>query len=357
VGDYAFRPYDPSLRDQVIGLQRLAFGGSTASNDAYFHWKYEQNPYVAEPVFTLALEGERLVGMRGFYGARWSAGPGATPVDVPVGAETAVHPDHRGRWLVDRIMRVALPDLAARGYPYAFNLSGNPAVRAISLRAGWKPAAPFATWRRARPPRGLRAAYLRLRRQARRALRIPAGDLTTLHERRDLTGVTITNNPDPEAMAQLVERTRDGRLGHVRDAAFYRWRLRDPRAIFRTLELREAGRLGAFLALAQRGSRGNVIILDWAAEDPARLAPLLDLVVAAPLRAIAIWSTTVPPDVRALLAERGFAPAEEPAPPGREPALLAVPTAPTDDPTWSLCDHPLLDQTCWDLRMSCSDAY
>ena len=71
---YRFVEYSPEYKEQISALRSRTFGGDLAFNTGYFEWKYEQNPYLEEPHFYLALNGEEVVAMRGFYGSRWQVG-------------------------------------------------------------------------------------------------------------------------------------------------------------------------------------------------------------------------------------------------------------------------------------------
>ena len=63
---YRFTRYRPSYREQIVRSQTALWSPDLALNSAYVAWKYEQNPYVGEPLIYLALQNERVVGMRGF---------------------------------------------------------------------------------------------------------------------------------------------------------------------------------------------------------------------------------------------------------------------------------------------------
>ena len=73
----------------------------------------------------LALCKEKVVGMRGFYGAKWEVGDSRQTAFVLCAGDLVIEPEHRRRGLFPRIMATALTDLAARGYAYVFNLSAS----------------------------------------------------------------------------------------------------------------------------------------------------------------------------------------------------------------------------------------
>ena len=92
---YEVRRYRSGDRAQVLDLQRHHWGSSLALNDAYFRWKYEQNPYAPEIRIHLAFQGERLVGMRGFFGTQWEAGVRGAAAPIWCPDDLVIAPDRR----------------------------------------------------------------------------------------------------------------------------------------------------------------------------------------------------------------------------------------------------------------------
>ena len=114
-----------------------------ALNAAYLTWKYEQNPYLDEPLIYLALENERVVGMRGFYGTQWQIGRSGQIVVLPCTGDTTIAPEHRNRGLLRQLLRFVQDDEALAAFPYMLSFSaGAPRI----------PGAQYATRGRSRPP-------------------------------------------------------------------------------------------------------------------------------------------------------------------------------------------------------------
>ena len=61
--DYEIVGYSTAFKTQIIELRRRVFGGSAEFNVKYFEWKYEQNPYLDGPLFHLAVDADRGIGM------------------------------------------------------------------------------------------------------------------------------------------------------------------------------------------------------------------------------------------------------------------------------------------------------
>jgi len=356
--DYQFASYEPRFRPQIVELFARVFGGTRARSDAYLSWKYERNPYLPEPLFTLALDAGRVVAMRGFYGARWTANDASTSILAPVAADTAVAPEHRGRWLFDQMMRRATDDLRARGYDYAFNFSANEAVRLLSRRAGWHQLAPYALWTRPSPLRGRAGVLPRAGRRLRRRLGRTSAELHALDRLPASTGVIVSTEARPQAMADLVSATRDGQLGQLRDAAFYRWRFEDPSRRVRFLFVENGSELDGFFVFHQHHGRGALHLVDWAWRDRDTRRLLLRAAVAPRIPDLAIWSVTLPEGLLSDLRTVGFVHAPSAEPRARTQAgMLITQLAGAISDEWTLDGVPLLDADRWALRMADSDAY
>ena len=121
---YEIVSYHSAHKGQVAALQSYLWTRDASLAARYFEWKYEENPYLKEPLIYLAFQGSELVGMRGFYGAQWELGRPREVCTVLVADDLVISPRHRDRGLVTLIMKAAFEDLANRGYRHVFNLSG-----------------------------------------------------------------------------------------------------------------------------------------------------------------------------------------------------------------------------------------
>jgi GNAT superfamily N-acetyltransferase len=367
---YRLVPYDPAFKEQIAELQRHLWHGGRALNTAYFEWKYEQNPYLGDPLVYLALDGRRVVGMRGMFGSRWEAGRPAESFLVPAADDLVIDPDHRGRGLFAQIMQAAFADLSRLGFQYAVSLSPGPATLASSLASGWQSLGPMHVVRREVPPgpagRRLRAELARhrlLRRGVRRVARV-AGTDRRMFARLDARqrsgaragwpGVSVSLTPRVEAMAGLVRRLgHDGRLRHVRDQTYLDWRFRNPLHEYRFLYL-DGERLEGYMVLQRyrlHAGRG-VNIVDWEATELSGRADLLGAAIDwGQFSRLSTWMAAVPPDAAALLQEAGFLPGSEGLLARHLPTILvrAVDGGPASELT--AAGQRLRDPRSWDLRM------
>jgi GNAT superfamily N-acetyltransferase len=375
--EYEIVRYRPELKAKLLQLQTHLWGPDAELNRAYFAWKYEQNPYVSEPLIYLALQRGEAVGMRGLCGACWEVGTPPARQVMPYADDLVIAPGHRNRGLHTRIMQAAFADLAERGYAWVVSMGGGRITVLGSLAMGWQSIgsmepvgwrAPHARWWRSmRAFAGRRRLLWRFRESGLLEARCESQPFLHLDRavgRRPGRGshpVRIEREARPAAMAELVARLpHDGRVRHVRDAEFFAWRLRKPGHEHRFLYW-DDGRLEGYLVLQQyrtvRAAPRVVHILDWEAGDERVRAELLR---AAQRRgrfpALVCWSAAVPPAGAQLLQHAGFEPTDLK---NRERGLpTALVRSVTDDlplDQWMVGGRRLQEPGSWDLRMLYQD--
>lgn len=341
-GDCEIVPYSEDLRDGILELQRHHWGADLGRNLAYLEWKYRENPYLEGPLIHVALERGRPVAMRGMWGARFEAGSSGWAATLPCAGDVVVAPGHRGRGLFASLTRTAEAALAERGFPIALNGSASPVTYVSSRAIGWRSIGPLGrVARQPRPP-------LRLRGWLRAARRLPAP-------------LTRGDAPRAEDMAALVARLgHDGRIRHVRDAAYLAWRYRNPFSCY-VFWFWDEDRLEGYLVLRHDpGDSQRVHLVDWEASRPEIHAALLE----AALRefgasaCVEAWREALPRDARGRLARAGFAPDSGAGAVERaRPTMLIqrLGDAAGAPGAWTLARLPLLARESWDLRMVYSD--
>jgi GNAT superfamily N-acetyltransferase len=283
---YEIVQYRPEHKGQVAAFQTYLWTHNAGLATRYLEWKYEENPYV-EPLIYLAFHGSELVGMRGFYGAKWELGQPREVHTVLVADDFVIAPQHRDRGLATLIMKAAFEDLAKRGYRHVFNLSGGQVTVLGSLAMGWKSAGPL-------KPVGLETGPTRDRRvqdflkhhplsSGRAGSPLPdSADegqpfarFDRLARLRANGSVVLELEPRPDAMSALVSRLgHDGRIRHIRDREYFAWRFRNPWSIYRFLYLGDSG-LDGYLVLkcphpeALERQRVNIVDLEADAANHA----------------------------------------------------------------------------------------
>jgi len=366
--------YRPELRPDVVALYSHLVGPDPALNDAYFRWKHEQNPYTDEPVVYVALADGEVAGMRGFLGAHWQLGASGATARWRCACDLVVDPAHRGAGLFRRIMAFALADLAEREPPQpVLNWSANPITYGASLRSGWRLLAPYAPWsRRTARTRIARAVDERIRHwpvawrfadvAARLALHRGFDALEHGWSAREHpAAMMLVDEARADAMAALVRGARSPRVGHVRDATYYRWRFRNPLCDYRFLYWYEPDLRGFLvLQLARRGDAADINVVDWEAATPELLDAMIAALVAIPgYDALSVWTATLPPNARTTLLRHEFGPFDDSrGDPAYRPGLLAIGPGGSDVRDAGAGETSLLSSAeSWQFRMAYSDFY
>ncbi len=373
MSDYEVIPYRPELKEQVVALRRHAYADDFPEAGAYLEWKYERNPYITRPIFYLALYAGRVVGMRGMYGTSWHVPGSDAPVVLPCADDFAIVPSHRDTGVASKIMRVALEDLARRGFPYVLNSSGGRVTVLSSLAMGWKsigamePVARYSPVRRAWYALGRRTRGKRLVWRFGR----PRDHLHTTDpkpfERLDRIGsrdarapasrITIESEPRTEAMVELAERLRGpARIHHVRDTAFFAWRYHSPIREYRFLYYERRGQLEGYLAIARyrayRPPMHPFPISDVEASSPEIRTELIESAVSwGRFPELATWTGTASDETRDALARSGFIPTDLALRARGMPCVLLHRLTPPSTAEWTLGDARALDLANWDFRL------
>ncbi len=370
--NYEIVRYVPALKAQLLELQTVLWSSSLELNAAYFHWKYEANPYLDEPIVYLAMHRGVVVGMRGFFGFTLESGEPGRACRQLYADDMAVAPSHRGCGLMAGIMQFALADLAARGHQYLFNLSAGAITLHSSLQMGWHSAG----WMR---PMRCKPLQARLRRRVRRlvgqwhwpthasggpswfGLAPPTLEALDASQGRGAVRrfpqVSISAAPRYVEMASLAERLAiPGTLRHVRDAAYFRWRFANPLSRYRFVYWDEGG-LAGYLVLQEytsdRADREVVNIVDWEAGTPAIQAALLEVATRlARARILALWSAGLSQTTVELLRSHGFRTDPEPSNKSAVPSLIMRPLqAALATDAFNILGLNALDLSNWNLRM------
>ncbi len=371
---YQIIQFRPEFRDAVIELQAHLWRRDQATRAAYFDWKYVNNPYTDDINIYLAFKSQQLVGMVGAHGARWQAGSSTQTAPGPCFADLVIHPDHREGNLSSKLTAFALEDLSTTHTGYAFGFSAYSPTALILLFQGWRalfvqtasythvdpvpPRAPSRWLRRLMQSPALRR--LTSSKRAFAALDARAKQAGTT------TQVTLGLAPRPREMAVLAGRLEgDGRIRHVRDEAYFEWRLNNPLSEYRFLYA-DDGRLKGYLVLCMLvgapGLEGHVQIVDWDVSDEQTWRELLEATMEwGAFQRINIWSASLPESAREVLREKGFEFRDKTGSAIQDIDGTLILIAPAGMPAkscdWTLGDRNILEPTHWDLRASLSDAF
>lgn len=242
---YELRPYEVGDRTAVLDLYETVFGRER--DERWFRWKFEANPFVDRVPIVVAERRGRLVGCRAFFPLEMRVDGRDRLAFQP--CDTMVHPDHRRRGLFTAMNRLAVERYRDGGPTFYFNFP-NAKSRGGNLALGWEPVGDVAMYyrpqdpvaalgelvsdddRRESPGRavGRRIAHVP-ERGARRTHR--AADRLLTNPRPDLR-VDRHERPPAEVLATVASRGEPAGIHAARTARFYRWRLGNPDANYRT---------------------------------------------------------------------------------------------------------------------------
>ena len=133
--DYRLVRYQAEFIDQIARLQTGRWSADLATNVAYFERKYQQNPYVREPLIYLGLENDRVIAMRGFSGS--PIGASGQTFTLPCAGDTIIAAEHRRHGLLRQMLQFERSEFLAL-FPYALSFSASPKVYFCALGEGWR---------------------------------------------------------------------------------------------------------------------------------------------------------------------------------------------------------------------------
>jgi GNAT superfamily N-acetyltransferase len=351
-GEYDIRHARPEHRDDIVRVLGHLLDGNHATREAYFRWKYEQNPHADELLGIVALRRGRVAGFRGYAASRWRADDD-DPLTVLTPGDTCVHPEHRHKKLSVAMGRLALADYATR-YPLLLNLSCTRTSLPGYLRLGFQP---VAQKRYLSSYRLTGLAHFLLRAKERR----PAAALSIRSD--EAAGLVFSRRPRPQEMAELAARqpAPSGRLRLVQDLAWFRWRFADPAGRFVFYFRQRRGTTTGYIALALSPNARRAYIVDHADCDGESCADLLAFCVSERHFDVVSIYEHASESLRAALDRNGFGAggivgALEKRVRGNMP-LLVRPTNPEPaENDWRVAGRDVRKPESWSIRGICSDS-
>lgn len=356
---YRVTSYSPRFKDQIAVLRSRVFGGTKGFSIRYFEWKYEQNPYIKEPLFCIALLEESVVGMAGAYGTQWRGGRSQNSWIIPCGGELAVDPDHRRHGLGQLLIDNVWDDATKKGYRYALHLGANPSSLRLKTKHQFECLATYKSFKRD----NLRTLLARGRQKLKsligdRRIEEPFRDFDIWASRRS-GSICGALEPRISEMSELVSRCcTNSAARHVRDKSFYRWRFADPRSVYRFVFCEQGGSIEGFLVLHQFPSGGCTTIIDWEASTQGVWSELLQAAVESNPHRLMITSPAFSQEHAQALLRMGFESVSERQSVtnlARGIYLRELAFGGTANGGLDLCRSPSPNRL--DVRMICSDAF
>jgi hypothetical protein len=381
--NYKIIPYEQQYHFEVLRLLVDLWGEDIHLSNAYFEWKYLNNPYVQSPYIYLVFFDDKLVGVRSFCVTHWQVGNPGHSFLCLTDADTVIHPDFRRKGVFSIINNYAMKELLSKTYNYIITLSANRGSAAAVLKMGWKNVGFIQTaYYSDSPPKNKWEIFRKIIR------RIPVFRLIYRHLRREISAqnleqvtegstfdkldinfkkiksknklpIFVTKDPICEAMTEFVEKLcNDGRIRHVRDRNFFSWRYKNPRSEYRFLYWGDEEKIDGYITIRSRGNKkdGKVMIVDWEAVDHEISRQLLNASIKlGEFNSISTWSETLSLEKKNLLIDCGFKISTyniEENPTHFPPVLLIKNIT---DNNWKIENCNMLEIHNWDLRPIYSD--
>ena len=356
--------YAPEWRDALARFLRHWWSSSASQNEAHFDWKYVRNPYFDDALMYLAVQGDRIVGLRGFIGSRWSVGDDGQPIIIPLAQDLFIKSEHRNTGLMQALTEFALSDLAGRGFPFVMNTTANEANFMYCWSTGWKftDRIEVAQWPAPSNSNGSRMPSalqeLDVVGNLRWIKRLLRGSSVVKGIRRQSIAkrlrqvasaapeVRVLREPAHAEMVRLMN-GRDGRrpIRHDRDEEYYRWRLDSPSAEHGFIVDRGDEPKG-FILLTWNTPTAIPRLSAWAAASEETAGRLLAAAKSAGVGPIQTWTGTLSDMDREVIHAAGFCPISVSR---FRPCILTKELTPRETwPSW-LRDIDLSDLTNWDI--------
>lgn len=256
-----YKKYSPEYKTRVIELLGYLWNFSYADREAYFKWKFEDNPYTDSVMGFMALDGDKVVAFRGYM---------VIPVAYrtrrylnAVLADTVTHPDYRRRGIFQAITNYSILEIEKdERYLVSLNSSSGGPTLGGYLKLGW-----FALCEREHLFRfTVRGIW--------RKLHKTGCEISLERTKNNLTYILTGENRPADIVTLKYEYDY---LSHERTEEFYSWRFRNPHNRFLFAYLYDkCGELSAYVIFAVNGGRFDIV--DFNCKEDKSLKLLLNWV-------------------------------------------------------------------------------
>lgn len=259
--DFKYQKFTPQYKGQVIGLLDNLWHFDNSEKYDYFKWKYEDNPYTDGVVGFIALDGETVVAFRGYM-----VEPMQFEDKVFLNAQladTVTHKDYRRMGLFKSITQYSINELN-KDQRFAVSLnssSGGPTLGGY-IKLGWRPLSEREHIFRF-TFKGIIGKLYRKK--------------SSFHDYYKKVGdFSIVINSENKA-SELASIPYDFyRISHSHSEDYYKWRLDNPRSVYRFAYLYSNNSLKAYMIFVDMGD-GRYDLIDFNYYNIADLKKLLNV--------------------------------------------------------------------------------
>ena len=292
-------PYRPEFKPQVLDLLRGMWGSDPGRNQSYFEWKYEANPGAVSPLGIVALQQDRVVGFRGYFAVRFEVPGRNDNLLILCPSDMCIHPEYRRRGLSTAMGRLAIREYGGQASGF-LSATVNQASLPAGLKVRFVPLVDRVYWTRASLWGVVRHVLARRQVSPIEASRVQLGRQGK---------ILVSRRPRPEEMASVAagEGPIEGKIGLVRDAAFFRWRFDNPWGKYLFYYRLEDGIAAGYLVLGLSPNNRRGYILDYAPAGGQAIEEIVrHIVESGQVDLLSILSFGVADTLRPVLSRWGF---------------------------------------------------
>lgn len=250
---YTIRLVEPDDLEAYLSLYETVFEQEV--DEAWFDWKYADNPYLDRTAVFVAENDDRLVGGLGCFALALATGEGSVLAIEP--GDAMVHPDHRRRGIFIELMRAGIEYFRPREPAFYFDLiPGTGPYHGNQKHLDWRRVDELSTYYRVQNPAALAGT-----RFGRSIGKLAMGGFHSLYDRalgRDVDGVEVDRQPavPVDTFTTLYRESVPHRFHALRDERFYRWRFTNPHWDYAAYVARRDGAPVAGMVTGTRESAG-----------------------------------------------------------------------------------------------------
>lgn len=208
-----YRPYTRADEEQILDLLRLTMKMEDFPDlQGFWRWKHYENPFGESPGL-VAVDGDKVVGVRVFLRWEWRAGDRVLRAVRAV--DTATHPDWGRRGIFQGMTLGMVERLTSEGVDFIFNTPNQFSMPGY-LKMGWT-----------------HVGRLPLRLKVRRPLRVAAavtwdrglsGATEVTQEADNAAVLELLQDPAPRTLVETAAGTNNPGLHTVLSPAYLEWR-------------------------------------------------------------------------------------------------------------------------------------
>jgi hypothetical protein len=370
---YEIRTYDDTFREGVIAQLAPLWRGSREEREAYFHWKYDLNPFSDGRYGVVTLDRGAVVAFRGYFASKWRVPDCNDTVAGLCPGDTVTSVSHRRRGLSVRMGEFARKAFR-QSHPIMVNFSCSRASLPGYLRLGFLPLKPKQELTLSHRPWALSNVIQRLPGRARRPLTQLSLVRRLLRTGREApspngngaprNGIVSSDVPIPDLMAGVCARNRPADCVHLEHGPeYFGWRYANPRGRYRHFLLYADSDVVGFLVTASNPDNPRVRqVVDYASSAASHITTLIEYVMrTGPVERLTIDSfglNHAGSAALSLLAGTHSTVARCLANPASEqpPVMLSLGSIPGWGEHGRRAGLDLSNPAHWDFRPACSDA-